>query len=188
MRFAGKKNILPNVLGLACRPLKHAAWFKDLVNLAHSAMLKSLPRDALMTQSSPVISGKHHLDTESGLRYEDHMYEFVFSYLALQKKSPLCRDLDPFGSIRSMLVASAQVATGSFYIFICYLPNDHMWVLQTCLWEAFHPHFSEVAKTPRSPTARKSSNWHWPQQPLMPSWTATVHSNHCLPTKSWSQG
>ena len=78
-------------------------------------MLKSLPRDALMTQSSPVISGKHHLDTESGLRYEDHMYEFVFSYLALQKKSPLCRDLDPFGSIRSMLVASAQVATGSFY-------------------------------------------------------------------------
>lgn len=30
------------------------------------------------TCASPV-PGKHHLDTESGLRYEDHMYEFVFS-------------------------------------------------------------------------------------------------------------
>ena len=28
------------------------------------------------------MQGKHHLDAESGLKFEDHMYEFVFSALA----------------------------------------------------------------------------------------------------------
>ena len=136
-----------------------------------------------MTQSSPVISGKHHLDTESGLRYEDHMYEFVFSYLAAWpcSLSPL---LWPWFIRIHLVHASGQCTGGNWFILfhdLCRMLKDPR-VLQACSWEAFYLHLSEVAKTPRSPTARKSSNWHWAQQLLMPSWTTTVHSNHCLPT------
>lgn len=43
------------------------------------------------------MQGKHHLDAESGLKFEDDMYRFVFSALALPRKDPLKDPIEEWG-------------------------------------------------------------------------------------------